>query len=121
MKHIIDDIFAVSPDVRYVALYVGGELKLTSRDSDRAGASSEDTDRYEELLVNPALLLLARQRGNIDCGGLDYVLVRYGNFFQLVIPVDEGHASICIEPTADPLEHVDPVRRVLQQLPDVLS
>ena len=44
--------------------------------------------RYEELLVNPTLLELTRQRGNIDCGGLEYLVIRYGNFFQLVLPPD---------------------------------
>ena len=59
------------------------------------------SDRYEELLVNPALLKLASQRGNIDCGGLDYLLVRYGNFFQFVLPESWGHVSVCIEADAD--------------------
>ena len=44
-------------------------------------ASGLESDRYEELLVNPTLLTLATQRGNIDCGGLKYLIVRYGNKF----------------------------------------
>jgi hypothetical protein len=69
-----------------------------------------ESDRYEELLVNPALLVLTRQRGDIDCGGLEYVLVRYGWFFQLVHPVDGGHISVAIEPDADLPALVDTVR-----------
>jgi len=50
------------------------------------------------------LLKLASQRGNIDCGGLDYILVRYGNFFQFVLPESWGHVSVCIEANTDPIQ-----------------
>ena len=53
--------------------------------------------------MNPTLLKLATQRGNIDCGGLEYVLVRYGSFFQFVAPARWGHVSVCIEADADPI------------------
>ena len=75
--------------------------------------SSGESDRYEELLVNPAVLTLTEQRGDIDCGGLEFVLIRYGRFFQLVHRVPGGHVSISIEPVADPLALVAQVRRVL--------
>lgn len=39
--------------------------------------------------------------------------MRYGRFFQLVVPVDRGHASIAFELHADPLDHVDAARRIL--------
>jgi hypothetical protein len=69
--------------MRYVALYRGG--KLTSRQrSQVSDASASKEGRYEELFVNPTRLTLARQRGNLDCGGAQFVLVRYGNFCQLV-------------------------------------
>ncbi|HVF35559.1 MAG TPA: hypothetical protein VND91_09580, partial [Candidatus Saccharimonadia bacterium] len=51
--------------------------------------------------VNPALLVLATQRGEIDCGGLRFVLVRYGNFFQFVRRFDDGHVSVALEAGAD--------------------
>lgn len=102
----IAEIFALSPAIRYVALYRGGILE--SRQADGVGlASAAESDRYEELLVNPVLLTAARQRGNIDCGGARYVLVGYGNFMQLVLALDDGHASICFEPGSDPLAQVD--------------
>jgi hypothetical protein len=63
-----------------------------------SAASSDDSDWYEETLVNPTLLTLTTQRGNIDCGGLRYVLVGYGNFTQLVLPTGgTGHLSIAFE------------------------
>jgi hypothetical protein len=56
--------------------------RMRERASDAAQAES---DKYEELIVNPALLTLVQQRGNIDCGGARFLVVRYGNFYQLVI------------------------------------
>jgi len=44
---------------------------------------------------------LARQRGNIDCGGLRFILVGYGNFYQLIREIKGGHISICLDNTAD--------------------
>jgi hypothetical protein len=78
-----------------------------------AGASSSVSDRFEELLVNPAIIELARRRGEIDCGGLRYVIVAYGNFFQLVIPLTGGHASIAIERDASVADVLPHVSRVL--------
>ena len=100
---MINDIFALSNDVRYVAIYRDGHLETKAKE-DTIGASSSDSDRYEELLVNPTLITLATQRGNIDCGGLDYLIIRYGNFFQFVLPTTWGHISVCIEKKADPIK-----------------
>jgi len=99
---MIDQLFDQSESIRYVAVYRDGDLQMRSK-VDTANPSSSESDRYEELLVNPTLLTLASQRGNIDCGGLDYLLVRYGNFFQFILPEPWGHVSVCIESNADPL------------------
>jgi hypothetical protein len=104
-------LFARSPDIRYVAVYLNGDLQLAQR-PELQGASAADSDRYEELLVNPTVLLLTRQRGEIDCGGLEYVLIRYGNFFTLAYPLDGGHITLGIESAADPLPLVALVREV---------
>jgi hypothetical protein len=109
---IAEAVFAVSPAVRYVALGRGQDVRLRERPG-LADSSSGESDRYEELLVNPALLTLARQRGEIDCGGLDYLVVAYGSFFQLVMPVDEGHVSVAVERSASPTDLVDPIREAL--------
>lgn len=107
-----DSIFALSPDIRYVALYRAGELATRQRQA-ISGASASESDRYEELLVNPTLLKLAKQRGDIDCGGARFVVVGYGNFHQLVIALPDGHASICFELGANPLAYVDAILAVL--------
>ncbi|MEO1728678.1 MAG: hypothetical protein AAFR95_16805, partial [Bacteroidota bacterium] len=101
--------------IRYVAVYRDGHL-ATKQKADAPDASSSESDRYEELLVNPALLTLATQRGNIDCGGLDYVLVRYGHFFQFVLPQPWGHVSVCIAAEADPVELGARIRALVADL-----
>ncbi|MEM1182979.1 MAG: hypothetical protein AAGM22_31845 [Acidobacteriota bacterium] len=105
---LAERLFEQIPEVRYVAVARGENLSLAQR-AGLADASEAASDRYEELLVNPAVLLLTQRRGNIDCGGLDYVLVRYGNFFQLVIPTDGGHVSVAIELGAELEATVDRV------------
>jgi hypothetical protein len=86
----VDAFFRISNDVRYVALYLDGELALRER-SGPANASASELDKYEELIVNPSVLTLVRQRGNIDCGGVKFVVIRYGNFWQGQSGVDTCH------------------------------
>ena len=81
--------------------------------ADLHDASSSDSDRYEELLVNPAMLTLATQRGNIDCGGLRYLIIGYGHFHALVIPSATGHVTIAFELDGNPAEHLQSVSDVV--------
>ena len=113
MQQLIGAIFALSNDIRYVAVYSDGKL-YSSVKQDLVGASSSDSDKYEELIVNPTILTLVKQRGNIDCGGAEFVLIRYGNFYQFVAPMESGHVSVCIEPHAEPLQLVEPIKNVLR-------
>src|SRR5215831_18604487 len=52
MNDLHDDVFAISPDIRYVAAADGQQPKMRSR-PDLQNASSSNSDLYEELLVNP--------------------------------------------------------------------
>lgn len=99
---MIDELLNLSDVVRYAAVYRDGELRTGSK-AGTLDASAAESDRYEELLVNPTVLLLTSQRRNIDCGGLEYVVIRYGSFFQLVYPMPWGHVSVCLEKEADPV------------------
>jgi len=112
MERLADELFALSSDIRYVAIRSGADLLLRQR-PDLHYASSSESDRYEELLVNPTLLTLTGERGRIDCGGVEYVVVRYGNFFQIVHPIRRGHISVAVEPGGDPVALVADIRRVL--------
>jgi hypothetical protein len=71
-----------------------------------------ESDKYEELIVNPVLLTLVKQRGNVDCGGARFLVVRYGNFYQLVIDIPGGHVSVCFELTANPLKYADEIAKI---------
>ena len=110
---LAEAVFAVSPAIRYVAHGRGQDVRFRER-PDLTAASSGESDRYEELLVNPTLITLARQRGEIDCGGLDYLVVAYGSFFQLVLPVADGHVSVAIERTQSPTDLVGPIRDAIR-------
>lgn len=105
-SELIDRCLALSAAVRYVAVYIRDVLQSRER-AGLAGASAAESDRYEELLVNPAVLTLLRQRGNIDCGGFRYVVIRYGSFYQCVFPISGGHVSIALETTADLGRHLE--------------
>jgi hypothetical protein len=105
-------VYSISPAIRYVATYQSGALRLGQR-SGLKNASDSESDRYEELFVNPAMLTLAVQRGGLDCGGLRYITVRYGHFFQVVFALNDGHLSVCIEPDADV---IDIAERILEAL-----
>lgn len=80
-----------------------------------ASASASESDKYEELIVNPGVLTLVRQRGNIDCGGVEFVVIRYGNFWQTVWPVKNGHVSLGLELSANPLEHAKAIQQVIAE------
>jgi hypothetical protein len=109
MEDLIERVFALTPDIRYVAAYRNGRLQSAQRPG-VAQASASESDKYEELIVNPTLLTLTRQRGEIDCGGLEFVLIRYGSFYEFVLPLPGGHLSVGIESHADPLQLVPRLR-----------
>ena len=108
------ELFEMSEHVRYIAVYDDGALFMKQRD-DIKNVSSNESDKYEELLVNPTLVKLASQRGNIDCGGLEYIIIRYGNFFVLLTPCKNGHVNIGIEPDKNPFLFVEPLNGILRK------
>lgn len=114
MSTILDDVFAVSPAIRYVALYVDGKLESRAR-TGLANASASESDKYEELIVNPTLLKLVQQRGDIDCGGAHWVVIRYGNFFEWVRPLAGGHISVGMELSVLPIQLMPGIEEVLRR------
>jgi hypothetical protein len=111
-EKLFNDAFQLSKSIRYIAAYNDDELTMKQR-SGIENVSSSESDKYEELLVNPALIKLASQRGNIDCGGLNYLIIRYGNFFVLLFPFRNGHMNFGIEPSGNPLLLVEPIGNLL--------
>ena len=113
MEALKEKIFAISKDVRYVAIYEDGKL-ISSERPGISNTSSSESDKYEELIVNPTLLKLVTQRGNIDCGGAHYVIIRYGSFFEFVKPTANGHVSVGIESTADLMNVVTAIQGLVK-------
>lgn len=113
-QDLADRIFALSGSIRYVAIYENGELSLNQKEGITDSSASE-SDKYEELIVNPTILKIAAQRGNIDCGGLDFYVIKYGSFFLLSIPRPSGHVSVGIENDGDPIAIEAKVRKVLDE------
>lgn len=103
MHNLIDKIFEVSDSIRYVAIYQDSEL-ISKQRADLANTSASESDKYEELFVNPTILKIAGQRGRLDCGGLDYIIIKYGNFYQMIREFKNGHISICIDKQSNPID-----------------
>jgi hypothetical protein len=114
MKKLAGFIFSLSQGIRYVAIYSDGKL-ITSARQELLNPSSSESDKYEELIVNPTLLTLVKQRGNIDCGGAKYVLIHYGNFYEFVKPISKGHISVGIELNEDPLQIISLIEEGLKR------
>ena len=112
MQKTISKIISLSKDIRYIAICRNHKL-ISQIKQKLANTSSSESDKYEELIVNPTILTLVKQRGEIDCDGAKFVLIRYGKFYQLVIPIKNSHISICIEKTANPLTYVEPINKIL--------
>jgi hypothetical protein len=100
--------------IGYVALNSGQEVIMRTAPG-LVSETSAESNFYEELLVNPTLLALAAQRAGLDCGGLNYVAVGYGDFVQLVVPMKNGHLSIGISRKAHAGDLAARVRAVLEQ------
>jgi hypothetical protein len=114
MNPMIQGLFDLTEEIRYVAVYREGKLESSQRPG-LSNASGNESDTYEELIVNPTLLKLVTQRGNIDCGGCRFVLIRYGNFFQYVAPIQNGHISVSIDLHADPIELSNRINECIEQ------
>ena len=111
MESLKEKIFAISEDIRYVAIYANDQL-ISSERPGITNTSSSESDKYEELIVNPTLLKLVTQRGNIDCGGAEYVIIRYGSFYEFVMPMENGHVSVGMELNSDVMK----IAKALQKL-----
>jgi hypothetical protein len=90
---ICEEVMKLSDDIRYVALYRDDKLQSVSR-PDRVSPGAWDADKHEEIVVNPTVITLLRQRGRIRSESIQAIIVEYGTFTQFVQPVREGHISV---------------------------
>jgi len=59
------------------------------------------------------LLKLVTQRGNIDCGGARFVIIRYGSFYEFVMPLKNGHLSAGIESNSNLMDIIEAIQNLV--------
>jgi hypothetical protein len=94
-------IFSLDPGIRYVAANQAGTIVEMEQRADWPSFNPPETDRMEELFVNPLVLEATRRRGEIDLDGLEYVIIRYGKQYQALFAFGTGHVSVGVEHAAD--------------------
>jgi hypothetical protein len=106
-------LFELDSHIRYVAVNQSGQIVEMEQSPNWPSYNPPDTDRMEELIVNPVVLELGRRRGDLDLGGIRYVVIRYGMQYQLLFPYRQGHLSVGVEIAADVTEVATKVARHL--------
>jgi len=94
-------LFAADPNVRYVAVNQNGRITEMEQRAAWSSLNPSETDRLEELVVNPIVLEAASRRGNIDLDGVRAVIIRYGLLDQVILPFGSGHVSVGVQQGAD--------------------
>jgi len=107
-------LFAADPNVRYVAVNQNGRITEMEQRASWSSLNPSETDRLEELVVNPIVLEAASRRGNIDLDGVRAVIIRYGLLDQVILPFGSGHVSVGVQQGAD-------VVRIAAMAADVLA
>ncbi len=97
-------LFELEPKIRYVAVNQNGKIVEMEQSLQHPTYNPHESDRIEELIVNPIVLEVTRRRGNIDMNGIRYVIIRYGTQYQLLMPCRDGHISIGVESEDNPIE-----------------
>ncbi len=113
-EEVSQQVFAMAEEIRYVAVYYQGKLESVSTPT-LSGSEWWESDKYEELIVNPTLITLLRQRGNINRGGIRRVMIEYGDLMQFVQPIQGGHISVGFEPGSDYARLLPKITRLLKQ------
>jgi hypothetical protein len=98
---IAKDVLGLDPKIRYVAVNRDGAI--ADMVQSLPSFNPQETDRMEELLVNPVALELFTRRENLDLGGVRFLIVRYGLQFQVILPCEGGHVSVGVEADGDPV------------------
>jgi hypothetical protein len=106
-------LFGLDANIRYVAVNQNERIVEMEQNPKRPSLNPTETDRMEELVVNPIILELTRRRGNLDMDGIRYVIVRYGTMYELIFPFKDGHLSIGLELNANPTEVAQKVAKCL--------
>ncbi len=95
-------LFDLDANIRYVAVNQNERIVEMEQNPKTPSLNPTETDRMEELIVNPIILQLARLRGNLDMEGIRYVVIRYGTLYELIFPYKDVHISIGLAADANP-------------------
>ena len=117
---IANQLFEISPDIRYVAVNQDHRIVEMAQNPKWPTRNPTDTDRMEELIVNPLILEATRRRGEIDLSGVRFVVVRYGPLYELVFPYGNGHLSVGVEPGADVIRIAEEVEAHVRYPPHAI-
>jgi hypothetical protein len=93
---------------------INGKIVEMEQSPQHPTYNPHESDRIEELIVNPIVLEITRRRGNIDMNGIRYVIIRYGTQYQLLMSYKDGHISIGVESEDDPIEIAGKVAKHLK-------
>ena len=97
--------FALDRRVRWVAVTRPGEPPRSRYRSNVQPLNGSASDEAEERLANPAILSLARARGEWDLDGLRYVAIAYGKLTQVIAVLPAGgHISLSLDRSSDPTQ-----------------
>ena len=113
MTELRQKLFALDAAIRYVAVNQSGQITEMTQNPRLPTSNPQETDKYEELLVNPAILQLAVNRGNLDMDGTRYVVIRYGTMHEIVFPYRQGHLSVGVALGADITQVAEKIAREL--------
>ena len=106
-------LFAHDARLRYVAVNQRGQVTEMTQNPLHPSTNPTETDRMEELIVNPVVLELTGRRGNLDLGGVRYVIVRYGTQYQLLMLYRQGHLSVGINLADDPIDIANTIAEII--------
>lgn len=98
-KKISEGIFKLDPGIRYVAVNQGGEI--VEMEQSLPSHNPVETDRMEELLVNPTVLNITKRRGDLDLDGIRFVVIQYGLQYQAIFDFLDGHVSVGVNCAAN--------------------
>jgi hypothetical protein len=102
---LVSAAFALDPGVRWVAVTRPGEPPRSRYRSNVQPLNDSASDEAEERLANPAILALARARGDWDLDGMRYVAIAYGKLTQVITVLPAGgHISLSLDRRSDPTQ-----------------
>jgi len=111
-SRISTQIFELDASIRYIAVNQGGEI--VEMEQRIATFNPIETDKMEELIVNPTVLNITKRRGDLDLGGVNFVLIQYGLQYQAIFNYRDGHVSVGIELVSNAISIVNNILNHLQ-------